>query len=191
MKHYIGLFQKQRNKKRGLKAFTIAEFVTSSAIIFMVFGVLWIVYAFIQDNWATGYATMKLERDGGTVMERMVRGLSGEHGIREAKAVSLLDDGLEYNTIDFSVDANNDGDDDDAGDYVSRVYYDGAQRAIYYMPDITAGLTYLVASDVQNLTFSRPAATDIIEINAEFQQNAGRKVVNVPMQTIVRFSIDQ
>jgi len=171
-RHHIFLRSIFAMGKVSSKGFTIFELLLSSGIAFLVFGLAWSVYIFIETQWQEGFIIMSLERDAAIAMEKMLRGISGRNGLREAKVLNLPDDSLEYVSVDFA----------GVDDVTRRFYFTAADNTIYYDDDTSAGGTNaIIARHVDTLTFSR---TDrAITIDLVLEQLIRGRTKQVHLQT--------
>ena len=150
--------------------FSILELMIAILIMgFVTTGSLYI-YLMSLSSWKEGSAQIVIQREASMVMEKMVRGIDGQNGIREASSVSITaSDNIEY---------------------ISGV--DGQERSFYlsgtdimYDPDTTAaGDEYAVAENVSGLTFS--ASGDIVNIDLNMSCKAGSKDMTVDIFTVVK-----
>ena len=166
------LFNKKTGSKKG---FAIPEFLLASLVIMLLMGIMWSLYMFIQQQWQEGYITMKLERSASTAMEKMVRGIAGRHGIREAKAISPPDPGNSGANIDFT----------GLDDVTRRFYFSSADNTLYYRNNVSGGSDEVISTDVQSATFSR--ASNLITVNLVLEETAGQKSIEVELETNVKF----
>jgi prepilin-type N-terminal cleavage/methylation domain-containing protein len=160
--------KKMAMKKRG---FSLIELlITITIMLFVLAGIL-ALYLMSITTWHRGSTQIGLQRQASIVMERMVRGVDGRNGIREATSVSGL---AVAGTIQ----------------YTSGI--DGIQRSfsltgtdITYDPDTSvAGNEYAVASDITALTFTQNAS--LITINMAMQDQVQGQAVDVDLSTTVR-----
>jgi len=67
--------------------FTLVELLIAVLISAMVMGGVWTVYLMCLTSWEQGSTQVALQRDAAVIMEKMIRGVDGTNGIREAVSV--------------------------------------------------------------------------------------------------------
>jgi len=145
------------------------------AILIMALVVVGTLYVYLMSlsAWKEGSTQITLQRKASTVMEKMVRGIDGQNGIRESSSVSITASG-------------------DNIEYISGVYgQEGEERSFYlsgtdimYDPDTTTpDDEYAVAENVSDLIFS--ASGDIVNIDLNMSCEAGSKNMTVNIFTVV------
>jgi len=120
--------------------------------------------------WREGSTQITLQREASTVMEKMVRGVDGQNGIREASSVTTPTS--------------------DCIQYISGV--DGQERSFYldgtdimYDPDTsTASDEYSAAEDVSGLAFS--VSGDIITVDLNMLRAAGPRDMTLNLSTVIK-----
>jgi len=152
------------------KGFSLIELLIASIIGTLVVAGVWFIYLMSSNIWKEGYVQITLQQEAGLAMDKMVWGMDGKNGIREAESVSVPNS---Y-TIEYTSGL----------DSVERSFYleDGE---ILYDPDTSsADDEYAIAEDVSSLTFSQAGGVVTITLNA--QQDVRDKYINVPLTTRVK-----
>ncbi len=157
------------------RALTIIEVLIASAIIVVVIAGSLAFYLMARSTWIDCSKRVPLQRKAGLAMEKMVRGIDGKNGIREADASSAIitnsDTKIEYTS---GIDAK------------ERSFYLENNEIIYDPDTSTAGNEFPVTKTgkVNSLTF---AVTDTeVTINLGMQDTARDKVINVNLSTAVK-----
>jgi len=134
--------------------FTLVEMIVTLIAGVMLVGGVFLVYLMAMRSWQEGAANVSLERTAGVIMEKMVRGVNGRFGLREADigTVQVSEDG---HSVTYMVDKldpptpwNND-------DVTSRYYYLGMQ--VWHDPDVSIAGDEIALNrfgDVEALDFS-------------------------------------
>ena len=68
---------------------TLIEFLITAAIMTLVISAIVIVYLMSITNWDEGSVQVVLQRNASITMEKMIRGVGGGSGIREASSVTI------------------------------------------------------------------------------------------------------
>jgi prepilin-type N-terminal cleavage/methylation domain-containing protein len=119
--------------------FTLVEVLVASLIALLVLGAVISIQMMSTRTFAEGSADVLLERTGNLIMERIVRGPSGDGGLREARLSTVSATGGSAPRITFSVDKNNPPTFSTADDTQCAIYLEGAgdARKVMYDPDTT------------------------------------------------------
>lgn len=165
------------------KGFTITEIMIATLIMVMVVGGSLAIYIMSQTAWYEGSAQIALQRKASVAMEKMVRGVDGRKGIREAREVPSPSVGASGTQIDF----------DDVGGSGRSFYFssgpDGdpdtvADNQLRYI-DASANDTLIIENNVRALTFSQPS-NGLIEINLSLEDVVRDKVIILDLSTDVK-----
>jgi len=123
--------------------------------------------------WAESAVRISLQREARLAMDKMVRGVNGTYGIREAADIASPAIGATDTQIDFvGLDAN------------TRSFYLGAGNRIRYINE-SAGDSVIQDGNVQTLTFDRKSETRV-EIDLSMTEDLRGKEIRVDLSTQVR-----
>jgi prepilin-type N-terminal cleavage/methylation domain-containing protein len=125
---------KETTAMRSNRGFTLAEIMVAVLIGGLVIGAVIAIQMMSTRTFAEGSADAKLERVGNLALDKIVRGPSGQYGLREARldTVYVSEGPLGY--ITFQVDRNDPPTFDTSDDTQSAVYLD-YEGTITYDPD--------------------------------------------------------
>ena len=144
LEHY-GKNRRLDKSRLSLTGFTLVELMVSILVSTVVVGGVFAVFFMSQKMWIEGTSAARVQMEAGLVLEKIVRGVDGQHGLREAQ----------QSTITFT-DQNNDGNDD-------RIDYtdiDGSNRFFRYRAEQEDILTDVsnspIAERVTDLVFLQP-----------------------------------
>ena len=120
---------KTTQRERG---FTLPEMIISLIAAVMLIGGVCIVYLMAIRSWAEGSSNVALERTAGILMEKIVRGINGRFGLREADIglVTVSEDG---HSVTYTVDKNDPPTSWNSDDITSRYYQLG--KEVWYDPN--------------------------------------------------------
>lgn len=134
--------------------FTLPEMIISLIAAVMLIGGVSIVYLMGMRSWAEGSSNAALERTAGILMEKIVRGVNGRFGLREADIglVTVAEDG---HSVTYTVDKHDPPTSWNSDDVTSRYYQ--LAKEVWYDPDSSVAgdeirLTHF--GNVENLLFS-------------------------------------
>lgn len=152
------------------KGFTVIEFLIASTIMVLVTGGIMAIFLMSMNTWKEGSAQLVLQRKASMVMEKIVRGVDGENGVREAGSISIPSS--------------------DTIRYTSGI--DGTERSFYlstsdlmYDPDTsTAADEYSIADKIDGLTFS--ISGSMVTINLSMQDTVRDTTIDVDFTTNVK-----
>ena len=167
------------------KGFTLVEALVASAIIVIVIAGSLAFYLMARTAWMDCSKRVPLQRKASVAMEKMVRGINGTKGIREAQEISSPAVGLSANRIDFV-----DGEDDD----LTRTFYfypgaDGNasteedNQLKYIETDGTE--KEIIKNNLKTLTFTH-SSTSIVIIELGMRDKVRDKDIDVNISTTVR-----
>jgi prepilin-type N-terminal cleavage/methylation domain-containing protein len=114
--------------------FTLVEVMVASLIGLLVLAAVIAIQMMSTRTFAEGSADAKLERAGNLVLEKIVRGPSGQYGLREARLGTVCVSEGPMGYITFQVDRNDPPTFDTTDDTQSAVYLD-YEGVITYDPD--------------------------------------------------------
>jgi prepilin-type N-terminal cleavage/methylation domain-containing protein len=142
------------------RGFTLLEILIAVAIFSVVMLVVVSIFISGLKTRAEGAQSMALEREGGVMLERIMRGLYGKGGLREANSGTVLlgEDGT---SIQFEVDRNTVPTKTRADDITSLIYL--LNGDVYYKPDITLNDVQCISDakgHVESLQFT-PSSTRV------------------------------
>ena len=155
------------------KGFTITEILVATSVIALLVGGTIAIYIRCLKVWEEGSMEASLQRNANTTMEKMVRGIDGMDGIREAKLVALPN----ANTIQYTSGI----------DSKERSFYlNGSQ--IMYDPDTSiSGDEYSITDNVRTspagLTFT--ISGNLVSINLGMEGRIMDKIIPVNLHTEV------
>lgn len=142
---------KNRQRKHG---FTLPEMIISLIAAVMLIGGVSIVYLMGMRSWAEGSSNVALERTAGILMDKIVRGVNGRFGLREADIglVTVSEDGR---SVTYTVDKNDPPTSWNSDDITSRYYQLGQE--VWYDPNSSVTGDEILLNrfgEVENLVFS-------------------------------------
>lgn len=169
-------------ERQGL---TLVEILIAVTIMGLVVGGAISIYLMSITAWKEGSVQIALQRKGSLAMEKMVRGIDGRKGIREAREISSPAVGSSATQIDF-VDADDStltrsfyfsaGLDDDANTVADN-------QLIY--EDENGNETSIIKNNLRTLTFNH-LSDDVVTINLGVQDTVRNKEINVDLSTTVK-----
>ena len=156
------------------RALTIIEVLVASAIIIVVIAGSLAFYLVARTAWIDCSKRVPLQRKASLAMEKMVRGVDGSNGIREADAGSVIisdsSTKIEYTS---GIDAK------------ERSFYLSDSKIIYDPDTVATGDEFdMITGKVSSLTFA--VSGDIVTINLGMQDAVKDKSINVDLQTEVK-----
>ncbi len=157
------------------RAFTIVEVLIASAIIIIVIAGSLAFYLMARTAWIDCSKRIPLQRKASLAMEKMVRGVDGRNGIREADAGSVIisnsDTKIEYTS---GIDAK------ERSFYLSdsKIMHDPNTDPLDSSPTVD------IAEKVSGLTFA--VTGGIVTINLGMQDMVRDRSIKVDLQTEVR-----
>ena len=144
--------------------FTLIEILIAIAIFVVVMTIVMSVFIAGLRTRAEGAANMALEREGSVILERIMRGLYGAGGLREARRDTVTV-GSRGDTLTFSVDRNDYPTLQPSDDTTSLIYL--LEGEVYYRPDLEVSETARISTaegHVESLQFTRTSDGLDIEI---------------------------
>ena len=158
------------------RAFTIVETLIASAIIIVVIAGSLSFYLIARSAWIDCSKRVPLQRKASLAMEKMVRGIDGRNGIREADAGSVIitdsDTKIEYTS---GIDAKERG-----------FFLNGSK--ITYDPDtdplVTGDEFDMIPEKVSGLTFA--VSGSIVTIDLDMHDKVRDTDINVNLSTKVK-----
>lgn len=151
------------------KGFTIIELLISMAIMLLVIGGALAIYITCLTAWKEGSVQIVLQRGGSIATEKMVRGVDGTNGIREASSATSSTNAITYTS---GIDGK------------ERKFY-LSNGKIWHDPDTSAvGTDPSIAENVTGLRFAVNDSVVTIELSL-----AGKvidKDINVDLSTQVK-----
>ena len=169
------------------EGFTLVEILIAITIMGLVVGGAISIYLMSITAWKEGSVQIALQREGSLAMEKMVRGLYGRNGIREAQSVVIPN----ANTIRYT--SGVDGVERSFSLDVLDIDNDGYTDEIFYNPDspvINGNEVFIVEKKdsrpnlVVGLTFA--VSGSIVTINLGMQDKVRGKDINVDLSTSVK-----
>lgn len=150
------------------------ETLLSSFILIFVVGCGVAVYLMSLTTWKEGSAQISLQREASAAMEKMVRGVNGMNGIREANTVSIISG----STIRYT----------SAIDSVQRSFYLSSGKIMYDPSTTVADNEYSIAENVRSngLSFSLSADSKIVTISLGMGTQVRDKNIYVDLATKVQ-----
>lgn len=164
------------------RGFTLVEILIAATIMVLVVGGAISIYLMAITAWKEGSVQIALQRDASLAMEKMVRGIYGRKGIREAQQISLPATGSSGTRIDF-VDAED--------STLTRSFYfstglDGDASTVADNQLMSSETTDpIIKSNVRTLTFNH-LSDDVVTINLGVQDTVRNKEINVDLSTTVK-----
>lgn len=147
-----------------VRGFTLVEIIVAIAVFAVAMTAVTSIFISGLRSRAEGAENMSLEREGSIILERIMRGLYGKGGLREANSgtVTVSDGG---NWIQFEVDRNTVPTKTRADDITSLIY--SLEGDVYYKPDVTGDEVQCISEDeghVESLQFTPGGDPRCIEI---------------------------
>ena len=162
------------------KGFTIIELLTVMAIMGLVIGGVITIYIMGATAWKEGSVQVALQRGGSIAMEKMVRGVYGTNGIREAKHNT----DSEPNNVTLH-SGNTEIQYKSGIDNVTRRFYLSGSE-IWYDSDTSPGGGDCIAENVTGLTFSPSLIDNMVTINLGMEGQVIDKTIKVDLSTEVK-----
>ena len=152
--------------------FSLIEILTSTVITMLVIGGALAIYIMSITAWKEGGVQTALQRQASIAMEKMVRGVEGRHGIREASnPVERYSSNTE---IRYTSGIDN----------VTRRFYLSSGE-IWYDPDTSPGGGERIAENVTGLTFPVSGSSDIVIIDLNMGKQVKDKMISIDLSTQV------
>jgi len=150
-----------RSSGRG---FSLVELLVAIAVFAVVMTAVTAIFIGGLRTRSEGAENMTLEREGSIILERVMRGLYGKGGLREANSGTAVlgDDGA---SIWFEVDRNSTPTKTRADDITSLIYLSNGE--VYYRPDTSADDVQRISlgkGHIESLQFARTATRVDISI---------------------------
>jgi len=162
--------------KTSKKGMTLPELMIGISIFMLIMGGTLTVYIMSITAWHEGSTQIYLQRDAALAMEKMVRGVSGRNGLREADTVTPLGNGIAYRS---------------AIDAVERSFYlNVAGDTIMYDPNTADpnaapfAITDNVRTDIPGLTFVLTGT--MVTITLQMRDTVRGKAIDVDLSTAVK-----
>ncbi len=162
------------------KGFTLIELLIATAIMLLIIGGTMTIYLMSITAWQEGSMQIVLQRKGSIAMEKMVRGVDGRNGIREAKAGSVTcvnttsEKSIQYTTIDGK----------------KRKFYLSGSEIIYDPDTLTPGDHFSIAKYVETPSVDDEplfaVSGNIVTINLVMEEEVMDKPINVDLSTQVK-----
>lgn len=111
--------------------FTLVEVMVASLLGVLVLAAVITIQMMSTRTFAEGTADAKLERLGNMILERIVRGPSGQYGLREARLDTVQVYQSEWPYISYMVDCNDPPTFDTSDDTECSIYVDYEGRIIF------------------------------------------------------------
>jgi len=153
------------------KGFSLMEFMIGSAIGVLIFACIMVIYIMALSSWKEGNMQVTLQREASITMEKMVRGVDGNNGVREADQVSLPNS--------YTIE------------YTSGI--DGTERSFYlsgtdivFDPDTSvAGDEYSIANVPDGITLAFTESSDMVTIALGLQGDIKDRTITINLSTNV------
>ena len=157
------------------KGFTIIELLTVMVIMGLVIGGVIAIYTMSATVWKEGSVQVVLQRGGSIAMEKMVRGVYGTDGIREASnvALSVSNTKIEYTNTS------------EVGGPERSFYLSGSE--IMYDPNtdpLVLNDEFSIAENVTGVEFS--VSGNIVTIDLIMEGQVIDRKINVDLSTQVK-----
>ena len=167
--------------------FTLVEILIASTISMVLLGGIMAVFLTSLNVWVMGSTDMSLERYGTLTLEKIVRGMGGRYGLREANGSTIAID-ADGNGITFTVDKNDPPTSSAGDDTTVRVYLDPSNGNMMYDPDTSiAGNAFNISREgvVRDITFTQNG--DVISVDVWLSQDVtpSSRTVEMRFQTSV------
>ena len=157
------------------KGFTLVELLIGMIIVGMIVAGALAIYIMSITAWKEGGVQIMLQREGSIAMEKMVRGLGGTDGIREASSVTVSGYGTK---IQYKSGVDN---------QTRSFEFKSGYGKIYYDPDIsTASDEFSIAENVSGLIFTYITGYGIVAINLEMKEEVLDNEINLDLATQVK-----
>ena len=150
----MGNCKMESNKRQREHGFTLPEMIVTLAAAVMLIGGVYLVYLMALRSWAEGSSNVALERTAAVLMDKIVRGVNGRFGLREAD-IGLITISADGHSVTFLVDKNDPPTAWNSDDVTSRYYQLGTN--IYYDPNSSVAGDEIRLNrfgNVENLAFS-------------------------------------
>ena len=155
------------------KGFTIIELLMATTIMTLVISGSITIYIMSLTAWKEGSVQIALQRKASIAMEKMLRGVTGMDGIREADTVVLPN----TTTIQYTSGI----------DSITRSFYLNGDKIMYDPDTSISGDQFCIAEKVRTspsgLTFA--VSGDIVTINLSTQEQVMDNMVTIDLSTLV------
>lgn len=134
--------------------FTLVEMMVALVTAIMLIGGVYLVYLMGLRSWAEGSSNVALERTAGVLMDKIVRGVNGRFGLREAD-IGLITISADGHSVTFLADKNDPPTAWNSDDTTSRFYQLGTK--VWYDPNASVAGDEIALNrfgDVGSLDFS-------------------------------------
>ena len=152
------------------KGFTLIELLIAAAIMLLIIGGAMAIYLMSITAWKEGSVQIALQRKVSMATEKMVRGVDGTNGIREATSVGLYSSNTE---IQYKSGID---------DLTRRFYLNSGK--IWYDSDTSPGGGDCIAENVTGLTFS--VSGNIVTIELSLMDEVIDKDINIDLVTKIK-----
>jgi prepilin-type N-terminal cleavage/methylation domain-containing protein len=170
------------------KGFTLVEILIAVAVFAVVMTMVTSIFVAGLRTRAEGATSLALEREGSLILERIMRGLYGKGGLREADSgtVSVSAGGT---LIQFTVDRNAFPTKTRADDTTSMIYLVGGK--VYYRPDVNSSATVCISGSEGTVDLLRftPTATGVdivITLRADLPATDRRAFIHLTKSVTAR-----
>lgn len=167
--------------------FTLAEILIASTISMVLLGGILAIFLTSLNTWILGSTDMSLERYGTFTLEKIVRGMGGRYGLREANGSTVAID-ADANGITFTVDKNDPPTSSASDDTTVRVYLDSGNGNMMYDPDTSiAGNAVNISKEgvVKDITFTRNGDVITVDVWVSKDVTPSSKTIEMRFQTSV------
>jgi len=156
------------------KGFSLIEVLLAPLILVFVVGGTMVIYMMSITTWKEATTQITLQRNASITMEKMVRGVAGVGGIREAVSATLVN----ANTIRYV---------DNTSSNERSFYLSDGQ--VFYDPDTTIAndefsIVYDVRTNPAGLVFA--INSDLITISLGLEDDVRDTVINVDLSTKIK-----
>lgn len=166
--------------------FTVPELIISMALLLILVGVSYNFYILTKDTYRYVFEQGRMQAKGIFILERIARGMDANsvdgtlRGIHTAQDIAVPSHGNSSSQIQFS--------DQDNNTLIFYVLNNEVRYADDVGNDIRVDTDLTSDSDVQSLTFNRPADanSNLVEIGIVLQDTVAGKLINVVLSTTVR-----
>jgi len=154
----------------GQEGFTVVEVLIAAVIMALVITGAISIYMMSHTAWREGSTQIALQRNASLAMEKMVRGVDGRNGVREANDVTCpIDTDIRYTS---GIDG-----------IQRRFWLNGSE--IWHTPDYSIDEDGdPIVKDVSNLQFT--VSGDMVTINLGMQEMVTGKTIDVNLSTSVK-----
>ena len=160
----------------GRKGVTPIELLLATAIVLLAVGSVTAIYIMSTTVWKEGSAQIALQREASIVMEKMLRGINGMNGIREADTVLLPN----ANNIRYTSGV----------DSKERSFYLSSGQIMYDPNTSVASNEFSIAGKVRTsppgLIFTLNANENVVTISLGMEDRVRDRVINADLTSQVR-----